>query len=314
LAGCVAGAGAAVLFVLGACDDTDLIVGVGGGSGDARADALFIVSGDLQNGRTSEVLGQSLIVQAQAGSVPVPDVEILWTITRGVATLSWSSSVTDEQGEASVLVTPGPLLGEIEVTATIAGDGGESVEFDIRTTVVLIEILIDRFEVPLGGDSVEVVLGDTIEWVNRDALRHSVVSTAVPDGAAGFISGSLGNSERYRLVAKVEGIYVYEDSLSIQPVAPSGTVSVVGQEVGALRVATSTAGTNMDRDFVVTVDGQRSSAIGPSDAVVFPALSATAHAVRLVDVLENCAVDENPRSVTVVAGDTVSTTFDVVCE
>jgi hypothetical protein len=37
--------------------------------------------------------------------------------------------------------------------------------------------------------------------------------------------------------------------------------------------------------------------------------------VRLVEVQPNCTVaGDNPRSVTVVAQDTVTTTFDVTCE
>lgn len=301
-------------LTVGACDnDNDPVVGVGGGSGGVRATALQLVAGDGQNGRTSEALGSPLVVRALAGSSPAPGVEIRWAITRGAATLSRSSSLTNADGLASVLVTPGPLLGELEVTANLADGAGEPVEFNLRTTVVLIEILIDRFEVPLGGDSVEVVLGDTIEWVNRDALRHSVVSTDVPEGVAGFISGSLRNSDRYRLVTRAEGIYAYEDSLSLQPIRPTGVISVVGREVGALKVVTSTSGTDTERTFVVSVDEVRSSAIGSDDAVVFPALSATAHIVRLVDSLERCVADENPRSVSVVAGDTVTTTFAVTC-
>lgn len=314
-------------LMLAACDDNDPVYGVGGGS-DPAADAdLEIVLGDQQNGRTSEAYPEPLVVRAtqDLGLVdgvrgtqniqPVEGVEILWTITKGVATLSNSSSLTDSSGTASVTVTPGPLLGEVEVTATVSGTDGDFVEFDLRTTGFLIEILIDRFEVPLGGDSIEVVLGDTVEWVNRDALKHAVVSTSEPDGGFAFDSGELQNSQRFRFIPRAEGVFEYEDPLSVQAEAPTGKISVVGQDVGALRVATSTSGENIDRAYVVTIDGTQSSAIGPEDEVTFLALRATAHAVRLLEVLPNCAVaGENPRAVTVVAGDTVSTTFDVTCD
>lgn len=315
------------LFLLGACDDNDPIYGVGGGS-EVAADAdLEIVLGDLQNGRTSEAFSEPLVVSATTnlGLVdgvpgtqdiqPVEGVEILWTITRGVATLSNQTSVTDSDGNASVTVTPGPLLGDIEVTATVAGEDGDFVEFNLRTTVFLIEILIDRFEVPLGGDSIEVVLGDTIEWVNRDALKHAVLSTSEPDGGFAFSSGDLENSQRFRFIPRAEGVFEYEDPLSVQAETPTGRISVIGQDVGALRVVTNTSGENVDRAYVVTIDGVQSSAIGPADEVTFPALRATAHAVRLLEVLPNCTVGgDNPRSVTVVAADTVTTTFGVACE
>ena len=312
---------------LGACDDNDPIYGVGGGAESAADAGLEVVLGDLQNGRTSEAFAEPLVVRAtqDLGLVdgvqgtqniqPVEGLQIDWVITKGLATLSNPASLTNADGIASVTVTPGPLLGAIEVTATVAGEGGDFAEFDLRTTVFLVEILIDGFEVPLRGDSIEVVLGDTIEWVNRDALKHAVLSTSEPDGGFAFYSGDLGNSQRYRFVPKVEGVFEYEDPLSLQAEAPTGTISVVGRDVGALKVVTNSTGENIDRAYVVTINGVQSSAIGPADEVTFPALRATAQAVRLVEVQSNCTVaGDNPRSVTVVAQDTVTTAFDVTCE
>lgn len=245
-----AGASIVALLAGAACDDNDPIYGVGGAgsSGESGEVDLAIVLGDLQNGRTSEAYPEPLVVQAteDLGLVdgvqntqniqPVEDLEILWTITKGVATLSNPASVTDSSGLASVTVTPGPLLGDIEVTATVAGDAGDFAEFSLRTTVFLIEILIDRFEVPLGGDSIEVVLGDTIEWVNRDALKHAVLSTSEPDGGFAFNSGDLNNSQRYRFVPKVEGVFEYVNPLSVQAQLPTGKISVVVQGVRSHRV------------------------------------------------------------------------------
>ena len=318
---------AIALMAFAACDDNDPIYGVGGGAESAADAELEIVLGNLQNGRTSEAFTEPLVVRAvqDLGLVegvpgtqniqPVEDLEIDWAITKGLATLSNPVSLTNADGMASVTVTPGPLLGEIEVTATVAGEGGDSAEFSLRTTVFLVDILIDRFEVPLGGDSIEVVLGDTIEWVNRDALKHAVLSTAEPDGGFEFYSGDLDNSQRFRFVPKVEGIFEYEDPLSVQAAAPTGKISVVGQDVGGLMVVTNTTGENIDRAYVVTINGVQSSAIGPEDEVTFPALRATAHAVRLVEVLPSCTVaGDNPRSVTVVAQDTVTTAFQVSCD
>ena len=315
---------------LGACDDNDPIYGVGdgsGGTGESAEIELAILLGDLQNGRTSEAFQQPLVVQATVdlGLVdgipetqniqPVENLEILWTITKGIATISNQTSTTDSTGIGSVTVTSGPLLGDIEVTAAIAAAESDFVEFNLRSTVFLIEILIDRFEVPLGGDSIEVVLGDTIEWVNRDALKHAVLSISEPVGGFSFYSGDLDNSQRFRFVPKVEGVFEYEDPLSSQGEAPTGKISVAGRDFGGLRVVTSTSGDNIDQAYVVTINGIQSSAIGPDDEVTFPALQATAQAVRLVEVLPNCTVaGDNPRSVTVIAQDTVTTTFQVDCD
>lgn len=321
--------GAAALLAWSACDDNEPIYGVGGGGSEtpvAELATLDIVAGDAQNGPTSEAFPLPLVVQATVdlgvtGGIqanqniqPVEDLEIEWSITRGVATLAGATSLTDGDGEASLIVTSGPLLGDIEITAAVAG-GTDTVRFDLRTTVFLIDILIDRFEVPLGGDSLEVLLGDTIEWVNRDALKHAVQATSVPAGGFEFQSPDLVNSQRFRFVPKVEGLFEYEDPISVQAVSPTGRISVVGREAGALTVATATTGENLDDAYVVTIDGTRSAAIGPQDEITFPALTATAHAVRLLEVAPNCTVaGDNPRAVTVVAADTVTTTFSVTCE
>ena len=326
LAGLVTVASLIALTAVVACDDNEPVFGVGGGGQVAEDVDLEIVLGDMQNARTSEALAEPLVVRVTeeaprfddfTGSQdrrPVEDVEVLWTITKGIATLSSPRSFSDSSGLASVTVTAGPLLGEIEVTATVAGAEGDFVEFELRTTVVLVEILNDRFEVPLGGDSMEVVLGDTIEWVNRDALRHAVLSTLEPDTLFSFFSGELLNSQRFRFIPRVAGVFEYEDPLSTQTVAPTGKFSVLGRDAGGLRVVTSTTGENIDRAYVVSVDGTRSSAIGPADEVTFPALSATTHAVQLLEVLPNCTVaGQNPRGVAVVAQDTVTTTFEIAC-
>jgi hypothetical protein len=48
---------------------------------------------------------------------------------------------------------------------------------------------------------------------------------------------------------------------------------------------------------------------------LFPVLTAIPHFVRLGSLPANCAVaGENPRSVPIVAGDTVSTRFEVGCQ
>mgnify|MGYP001811775159 CR=1 FL=1 len=326
LAGLVAGTLLIALTATVACDDNEPVFGVGGGGQVAEDVDLEIVLGDKQNARTSEALTEPLVVRVTEEAAqfddftgsqdrqPVEDVEILWTITKGIATLSNQTSFSDSSGLATVTVTAGPLLGDIEVTATVAGTEDDFVEFELRTTVVLVEILNDRFEVPLGGDSMEVVLGDTIEWVNRDALRHAVRSTSEPDTLFAFFSGDLQNSQRFRFVPKVEGVFEYDDPLSTQTETPTGRFTVLGQNAGGLRVVTSTTGNNIDRAYVVSVDGTRSSAIGPADEVTFPALTASSHAVQLLEVLPNCTVaGQNPRSVAVVAQDTVTTTFEIAC-
>jgi plastocyanin len=283
---------AALSLSLAGCEDNggDQIIGVGGGGpGPAEAEILEIVEGDLQNGRT---------------------------VSGGVGTLSAVETLTDVLGEADVLLTLGPLLGVTQVRATVAGADAPAVEFTVFTTVVQVSILIDSFEGPFGEDSVQVVVGDTIEWVNRDGLQHGVLSTVEPPGGAPFNSNRLRNSERFRFVPKAEGLWQYIDPFAPDSTPPVGKIhAVLRTTVGSLKVVTSTTGSNIDPLYAVTVDGQFSSSIGPSDDVTFPSLTSLDHVVRLLEVDLNCQVQgDNPRIVTVRADETVETTFDVTCE
>ena len=84
---------------------------------------------------------------------------------------------------------------------------------------------------------------------------------------------------------------------------------------GNLTVTSSTTGSNLDPDgYAVTVDGGATQAIATNGSVTFTGLSAGSHSVALSGIASNCAVSgANPRTVTVPAGGTASTTFTVTC-
>ncbi|MEJ2482346.1 MAG: hypothetical protein P8049_04300, partial [Gemmatimonadota bacterium] len=131
-------------------------------------------------------------------------------------------------------------------------------------------------------------------------------------------SDSLRNSDRYRFVPNVAGTWVYEDQINSAVTAPKGVIRATGrQDVGALNVEVAVAAGNPPvRDVLVTVDGGVfASSIGAGESVLFPAISAIPHVVRLREVPLNCLVaGENPRNVTVTAEDTVTTRFELGCE
>ena len=84
---------------------------------------------------------------------------------------------------------------------------------------------------------------------------------------------------------------------------------------GDLTVSTTTTGSDLDPDgYAVTVDGSQSKAIATNGNVSFSGLAAGDHRVALSGVAGNCSVSgDNPRTVTVPAGGTGSTTFSVSC-
>jgi hypothetical protein len=84
---------------------------------------------------------------------------------------------------------------------------------------------------------------------------------------------------------------------------------------GNLSVTTSTSGSSLDADgYSVAVDGGTGQAIGINSSFTFTGLSAGNHSVALSGAASNCTVSgSNPRTISVPAGGTASTTFSVTC-
>lgn len=85
---------------------------------------------------------------------------------------------------------------------------------------------------------------------------------------------------------------------------------------GVLTVATATSGSSLDPDgYSVTLDGGSGRTVGVTSEVTYTGLSSGDYSVALSGIASNCSVGgTNPRTVSVVEGDTASTTFDVTCE
>lgn len=84
---------------------------------------------------------------------------------------------------------------------------------------------------------------------------------------------------------------------------------------GSVEVTTSTTGGALDPDgYTVSVAGT-DQAIGVNGTVTVSDVATGSASVELTGVADNCTVaGDNPRSVTVTDGGTVSTTFDVTCQ
>jgi hypothetical protein len=86
-------------------------------------------------------------------------------------------------------------------------------------------------------------------------------------------------------------------------------------ESGRLRVITRTTGEDPDDDgYVLRVNDEDVGGIENNDEQTISDLAPGDYTVELGDVADNCEVaDENPRTVTVTAGETAETEFDVTC-
>lgn len=70
-----------------------------------------------------------------------------------------------------------------------------------------------------------VTVGQTIVWMNKDTVTHTIVSTSVPNGASSFNSGDLSSGQEFRWTFTMAGIYQYY--CSIHPFI-KGTIIVIG--------------------------------------------------------------------------------------
>jgi hypothetical protein len=90
---------------------------------------------------------------------------------------------------------------------------------------------------------------------------------------------------------------------------------VCGATTGGVRVVTTTSGGQPDPDgYSMTIDGGESQGIGANATVELTDIVPGDHTIQLLDVAPNCSVTaDNPRVVTVPAGDFVETMFAVAC-
>jgi len=139
------------------------------------------------------------------------------------------------------------------------------------------------------------------------ATLHGDTSTHPVNGVATFTSLSLDNAGHgYTLTARAAGLTQPSAPFDIMPPPPT---------TGNLTVTTSTGGSDVDPDgYTVTVDGDGRAIPTNSSGITFSGLAAGPHTVALSGVASNCAVSgANPRTLSVTAGQTMSTTFSLSC-
>jgi len=77
------------------------------------------------------------------------------------------------------------------------------------STRILVEITGFEFRGPNGASTISATVGDTIEFVNRDAAPHTATSTSTPAGAAAFDSGRLAQAQSFRVVVTQAGTWSF---------------------------------------------------------------------------------------------------------
>ncbi len=186
----------------------------GGTNGTPVTTSIAAVSGDAQTGeRTTDLANPLVVLVTDAQGNGVSGVNVTWTKTDASGVFSVITA-SNSQGQASVVYTLGTLPGQSTITASVSGLSGSPVTFtttaqNLGPVTVTVEMSGTAFVAPGGGDSLTVLLNDTIEWVNRDAVSHTATSSNVPAGGAMFGSLLLATGATFTFTPAVTGIWVY---------------------------------------------------------------------------------------------------------
>src|SRR5437763_9036947 len=208
-------------------------------------------------------------------------------LVAAAATQLVATACNDSQGpqpDASLLPSlPLPGLATLVVSTSTSGS---SLDPDGYT------VTVD------GGASQSIGTNGVATFVGLAAGDHTVLLSGVARNCT--VSGS--NPRTVSLIAGLVGATGFSVSCVAQPTT------------GNLAVTTNTTGSNLDPDgYTLTVDGGQSKAIGINNTVTINGLAPGDHSVQLNGVAQNCTVTSNPRTVSITAGSTTTTTFTVIC-
>ena len=94
-----------------------------------------------------------------------------------------------------------------------------------------------------------------------------------------------------------------------------GGENLTGPEAGTLEVTSSTTGVELDTDgYTIQIDGGTAHPLGPNTTIRRTEVGAGPHSVLVGGISPNCAVEgDNPRSLSIIAGETTSITLAVTC-
>jgi hypothetical protein len=187
----------------------------------------------------------------------------------------------DGDGDGGGSTGPDPT-GSIEVTLTVAGDAP-----DADGCVFTVD----------GASQRRILSGESTTYTGLSVGQHEVA-----------ISDVAGNCQ-------VLGEAVRSISVAADQTATSTFAVTCAQGTGSIAVSVSTSGDNQDPDgYEVVVDGGAPAAIGINGSMTAAGLAAGDHAVALEGVAANCSVaGDNPRTVSVTAGQATQTAFSVSC-
>src|SRR5947208_12624514 len=206
-------------------------------------------------------------------------------LAAAAATLLVATACKDSQGpKPNALLDPLPGLATLAVSTSTTGSNLDPDGYTVTVD---------------GSTSQSIGTNGLATFVGLAVGNHTVLLSGVARNCT--VSGS--NPRTVSLLAGLVGATTFSVTCVAQPTT------------GNLAVTTNTTGSNLDPDgYTLTVDGGQSKAIGINNTVTISGLSPGNHSVQLNGVAQNCTVSgSNPRTVSITAGTTTTTTFTVSC-
>jgi hypothetical protein len=253
-------------------------------------------------------------IVVQAGQKTSTTVEI--TCAGLTGDLDVSVSTTGEDIDPNGYMVSVTELG-VSTAAQVSADAdsvppqftGQNTELEHRTSSSLISEPDTSLAVTEGATAPAEQSGAEATESKRVDANGSVTFSALPDGRHSVELADLAPN------CTVSGSH----AMTIE-VPPNGTASLqfdieCVRIVGALSVAVSTSGEDVDADgYTVIVDGTASRPVGLNETVVFSGLDEGDHSVELIGLASNCVVmGANPVTVAVPPDGSASTAFAVDC-
>ena len=230
-----------------------------------------------------------------------------------------ASRHTEDLAPGNHTVTLAGLAGNCTVGGTGAGvtveiltGAASAVRFDIAcvATTGTIEVVTttagspadpDGYELQLdGGPALPIGAGASVSMPAVLPGPHSV-------GLAGLAGNCTVDGDNPRPVTVTAGV--------VAPVAFTITCTALAPTTGSIAITVATSGADQDPDgYELQLDGGAAQLIGSGTTVSIPGVTPGAHSVKLGGLSGNCApVGDNPRPLTVIAGQMTAVAFTVAC-
>jgi Bacterial Ig domain/Bacterial Ig-like domain (group 1) len=222
-------------------------------SGDANGIAM--VSGDGQSGPVGDTLAAPLTVKVtDASGNPISGVTVTWS-PEGQGSVSETTTITDDDGQTSVLRILGPNAGQQTTTATAEGLVGSPVTFTSTATAG-------------NASRIEIVSGDNQEAPAGTQLHDDLVvrvldqdGNPVPNRAVSWVVGTGGGTPSPE-TSQTDGDGKASTKWTLGGTAGPNTLNAVVSGIGSVTFHANGTGTGSPSNLAITTQPPGSVGIG----------------------------------------------------